>query len=275
MAGFQITPMPDPDDPGAAEVLVSAQVGDRTYTFLLDTGAGRSSVQFDEYTATFPVAGQHASSGVFARHQEELISVPHLALGPIARQDFSMVRMAANAPTRRNLMGMDFLHTHSFHFSFSQNWVEVDPEMEAGQAPHDLLLGKKHHPYVEVRFGGQAARAVWDTGAGITVVDQGLVERLPDHFQADGVSVGTDSTGASMETPMYRMSGAVIGGLAFSPHRVAAVDLSPLKASTDTPMELILGYTTLSQADWLFDFPRRRWGITGMNAGLRQSGPGR
>ena len=44
-------------------------------------------------------------------------------------------------------------------------------------------------------------------------------------------------------------------------------DLSPLKASTDTPMELILGYSTLSQADWFFDFPRRRWGITRINAG--------
>jgi hypothetical protein len=27
-------------------------------------------------------------------------------------------------------------------------------------------------------------------------------------------------------------------------------------------MDLILGYNTLRQANWLFDFPRRRWAIS-------------
>ncbi len=267
MAGFDLKLVPDPDEPGAVEVYVSARVGDREYTFLLDTGAGRSSLVFDEYTATFPVTGQHASSGVFAPHSEELITVPQIELGPITRRDFTLSRRSADDRTRRNLLGMDFLHDFGFHFSFSKNRVEVDPELETEVALHELLLGKKFHPYIEVRFGERAARAVWDTGASITVVDQGLINLLPEHFQADGVSVGTDATGASMETPMYRMAGAVLGGHAFSSHRVAGVDLSPLKASTDTPMELILGYSTLSQADWFFDFPRRRWGITRINAG--------
>jgi hypothetical protein len=29
-------------------------------------------------------------------------------------------------------------------------------------------------------------------------------------------------------------------------------------------MTMILGYSTLSQANWLFDFPRRKWGILEM-----------
>jgi hypothetical protein len=28
------------------------------------------------------------------------------------------------------------------------------------------------------------------------------------------------------------------------------------------PMDLILGYPTLRQADWLFDFPAKRWTLT-------------
>jgi hypothetical protein len=27
-------------------------------------------------------------------------------------------------------------------------------------------------------------------------------------------------------------------------------------------MDLILGYPTIRQADWLFDFPARRWAVT-------------
>jgi hypothetical protein len=32
--------------------------------------------------------------------------------------------------------------------------------------------------------------------------------------------------------------------------------------SIEVPMDLILGYTTLSQANWLFDFPDKRWTIS-------------
>jgi hypothetical protein len=37
------------------------------------------------------------------------------------------------------------------------------------------------------------------------------------------------------------------------------VDLSHINGPLDQPIDLILGYPTLRQADWLFDFPARRW----------------
>ncbi len=40
------------------------------------------------------------------------------------------------------------------------------------------------------------------------------------------------------------------------------VDLSAANATLDRPMDLILGYPTWSQADWLFDFPARMWAVT-------------
>ena len=48
----------------------------------------------------------------------------------------------------------------------------------------------------------------------------------------------------------------------FARHRVAVVDLSQANATLDQPMDLILGYTTLRQANWRFDFPAKRWAIT-------------
>jgi hypothetical protein len=40
------------------------------------------------------------------------------------------------------------------------------------------------------------------------------------------------------------------------------VDLSHVDAHAELPMDLILGYTTLRQAHWVFDFPRKRWAIS-------------
>jgi len=48
----------------------------------------------------------------------------------------------------------------------------------------------------------------------------------------------------------------------FPPHRVAGVDLSHVNSTIEVRMDMILGYGTLRKANWLFDFPRKRWAIT-------------
>jgi hypothetical protein len=113
-----------------------------------------------------------------------------------------------------------------------------------------------------VRFGEQKANVTWDTGASITVVDLNFVQRHPEFFQIAGRSLGTDSTGAAMETPMFMMSGATIGGKVFPPHKVAGVDLSHVNAAIERPMNMILGYNTICKANWIFDFPGKRWVIS-------------
>jgi len=40
------------------------------------------------------------------------------------------------------------------------------------------------------------------------------------------------------------------------------VDLSQANDTLDQPMDLILGYATLRQANWRLDFPAKQWAIT-------------
>ena len=91
---------PDETEPGSAEIYVDGHIDGRPYRFLLDTGAARSSVLADEYTLTFPSAEKHASSGVFAASSADVITVPGITVGPIARQDFSLVRARWTALAR-------------------------------------------------------------------------------------------------------------------------------------------------------------------------------
>jgi hypothetical protein len=158
---------------------------------------------------------------------------------------------------------MDLLKDFCCHFCFSENRVSIDLkyDVEGGGALQELFLDKKFHPYVDVRFGGSTARAVWDTGAGMTIVDSAFMNEHPNLFQAGGRSTGTDSTGARLETPMFMMAATSIGDRSFPPQRIAAVDLSHVNSTIEVPMDLILGYSTLRQANWWFDFPRRKWAI--------------
>ncbi|MBI5670955.1 MAG: clan AA aspartic protease [Chloroflexi bacterium] len=264
MGEIRLIIQPDETEAEAAQVFVDGTIDGHAYRFLLDTGAARTSVALDGYTATFPAVEKDSTSGVFAASSDDLITVPGIAVGAISRQNFTVARATERMPNATNLIGMDLLKDYRCHFRFDENRVVVDGtlEREADANFHELLFDRKFHPYLDVQFEGIRASAVWDTGASITVVDINFIQRYPAFFEAAGHSTGTDSTGTQVETPMFSMSAARIGPHIFPPHRVAGVDLSAVNARIEVPMDLILGYSTLSKANWLFDFPQQRWAIT-------------
>ena len=159
-----------------------------------------------------------------------------------------------------NLLGMDVLGQHRCHFRLAAG--ALDLEVPGDEARHELLAGRRGHPYVEVNWPGVSGLACWDTGAGATVVNRAFWLEHPGMFEPIGTSVGTDAHGEQVETPLLRMSGPVIGQRTFGSHKAVAVDLSGVNSTLDYPMDLILGYPTIRQADWLFDFPARRWAVT-------------
>jgi hypothetical protein len=266
MSEFNFIIKPDEDDSEAAEIFVEGRIGDKSYKFILDTGSARTTIQCDDYTSTFDSIKKSSSSGAYGISIDDLITVPYVELGPILKKNFTIARMVENSPDKRNLIGMDLLKDFRCHFIFDKNSVMINPEEEPkiDAAFQDLFLDKKFHPYINVQLGKLIFKAVWDTGAGITIVDMKVIKKYPDLFQEIGKSVGTDSTGIKMETPMFTMGETIIGNMEFAPLKVAGVDFSHMTSSIEVPMDLVLGYNALSKANWLFDFPRRKWAILTM-----------
>ena len=156
---------------------------------------------------------------------------------------------------------MDVLGQYCCHFRLNAGvmGLEAPPGI---QADNDLLLDRRGHPYVDVHWPGVTGRACWDTGSGATIVDRDFWVSHPELFEQIGVSVGTDGNGEQAETPLLLMAESVIGQRLFNRHKAVAVDLSPVNGTLEYPMDLILGYPTMRQADWLFDFPAKRWMLT-------------
>ncbi len=140
MNGFDLIIVPDPEEAEAAELYVEGTVGGKPYRFLLDTGAARSRVEWDDYTAPFTSAEKNDSSGVFARSSEDIITVPDITVGPIAKKNFTLVRLGEPSSGRGNLIGMDLLKDFSCHFLFDENRVLVD-EHDATSLLQNLYLG--------------------------------------------------------------------------------------------------------------------------------------
>jgi hypothetical protein len=55
------------------------------------------------------------------------------------------------------------------------------------------------------------------------------------------------------------MSGPMIAGVQFGPSLAAVIDMAPMNHGLQYPMDMIVGYPTYRQAEWLFDVPARRW----------------
>jgi hypothetical protein len=250
---------PDADDPDFATVMVDATIAGRPYRLLLDTGAARTQLNVDEYTSALQPVGEDVSSASFGGSvTEPVVTITDLAIGPLRLAELDVTRSQHGAG---QVLGMDVLGQYCCHFRLEACVMGLETPA-ACRVDNELILGRRGHVYVDVHWPGVSARACWDTGAGATIVDRDFWLSHPDLFEQLGVSAGTDANGEHVETPLLIMAGPVIGQRTFSRHKAVAVDLSLVNSTLEYPMELILGYPTIRQADWLFDFPARRWTLT-------------
>jgi gag-polyprotein putative aspartyl protease len=251
----------EPDDPDCATVLVDGTVAGRPYRFIVDTGAARTQLEADDYTCTLEAAPGETSSGTFASHSNPVVTVTDVVVGPLRAATLDVTRVSAAPPQTRNLLGMDVLRRYRCRFRLEAALLDVDTPTDY-QAERDLRTDSRDHVYVDVHWPGVTAQACWDSGAGITIVNRDFWLAHLQLFEEAGMTTGTDVTGATLETPVVLMAECVIGGRPFGKHRAAVVDLSHANSTIELPMDMILGYPTLRQADWLFDFPASRWTVT-------------
>ena len=265
MTALLITLEHDPDDPDCAVPFADGTVAGRPYRFLLDTGAARTTMAADEYTAALPTVGQQGSHGAFGALSETIVTVTDVTVGPLHAPSLAVARTDLAGSGVPCLVGMDLIGRYCCHFRFGAGIVDVGPP-EGGRVPAAALhTDARGHAYVDVRWPGTpglSGYANWDSGAGITIVHEGFWLAHRELFTEAGTTVGTDASGTQLETPLVLMSGPVIGGRLFAPCKAAVVDLSAANATVERPMDLVLGYPLWSQADWLFDFPARTWALT-------------
>jgi len=239
--------------------MVDATIAGRPYRLVLDTGAARTQLNADEYTSALHPVGEDASSASFGSSvTEAVVTITDLAIGPLRLATIDVTRSERGL---NPVLGMDVLGRYRCHFRLEAGVMELDvpPGVES---ENQLTLGPRGHVYLDARWPSVTARACWDTGAGATVVDHAFWLSHPELFEQIGVTVGTDANGRQAETPLLLMAGPTLGHHTFSKHKAVAVDLAQVNATLEIPMDLILGYPTIRQADWLFDFPAARWAVT-------------
>jgi hypothetical protein len=261
LGSFDLQIQFDDDSKETAEVYVDGKIQGEVCRFLLDTGCARTSLNYDEFSSQFEKVATQESSGIFGKTQYDLIKVASIEFGEIERKNVVLSR-AKKGELDRKLLGMDMLKDYRLHFSFNYRKVEVNPQLPIKNlTTQELIMNRGSIPHIKFNFGGSDILAVWDTGASITLADLRLIESNLAMFEKVGIELGTDSTGSRMKTPIYNMKPIILGGLEFPAHKVGGVNLSHVNINIEVPISFVFGFSTLNKANWLFDFPQKKWAI--------------
>jgi clan AA aspartic protease (TIGR02281 family) len=239
---------------------VDGFVDKKSYRFVLDTGAAFTRLSYDDFTSNFKEEKLSESSGAFAKHSASLITVPSVQISSLYKKSVQVARAPKNS-NDQNLLGMNFLKDFALYFQFRENKVTVLRDDRPNTSLQDLFLGERFHPYVDISWGEIKAKGVWDTGAGMTCFDLGFIKKHSEIFKQTGKTSGKDSSGSSGENPLFLMNSFALGGKVFPSTTVVGIDLSIPNSTIRTPMDFILGENVLKQADWIFDFPNKKWAI--------------
>jgi hypothetical protein len=246
---------PDEEFDECALLCVDGTVSGTPHRFVLDTGS--PSTQIADPGALIPasVIGEDTAEGLFGRAPVEKVVVSDLTVPGLTAGRRTVSRLRTGGARSRSLLGLDVLGNHALLLDGPAATLHTTV---AGGLAADLPLerGERGHCYLPVTLpGGRVVRALWDTGADITVVDRELATSHPELFTAPGSASGTDSSGTTVMTDVCRMEPYRIADVLFAGHAVAVVDLPE-------PMEMALGYPTLCQAIWSMDLPSGRWSVS-------------
>ncbi|MET0765527.1 MAG: pepsin/retropepsin-like aspartic protease family protein [Blastococcus sp.] len=225
------------------------------HRFVLDSGSPTTQIADPDALIPASVIGEDTAEGLFGRAPVERVVLPDLNVPGLTAGRRTVARLRTGGVRSRSLLGLDVLGKHALLLDGPAATLHTTV---AGGLAADLPLerGPRGHCYLPVTLPGvRVVRALWDTGADITVVDRELMTSHPELFTALGSADGTDASGTTAVTDVARMEAYRLADVPFAGHTVAVADLPE-------PMEMILGYTTLCQAIWSMDLPSGRWAVS-------------
>ena len=118
------------------------------------------------------------------------------------------------------------------------------------------------HISIELKNSGQSVFGIWDTGAGLTSVDEKYVEENSESFEYVQDIVGGDGSGTEIPMKLYRADDIVIGGVSFKDQYVLAFNFEPMRPYIKENVQFVIGYNLVTQVNWYFDFINGKWALS-------------
>jgi hypothetical protein len=241
----------DPVIPGCGNFLVDIDVDGMVIRAALDTGVPRTLL-FEVPSSARPT-GVNQTSGAFgvgtvAEWEIREIRLGSLHAGPLT------IHQIDGGHGGHPVVGLDVLGVGSWQLDPGSGTLTTGLPIMSGS---EFVSATNGHLLTEMRWSNAVASALWDTGAGITLIDRHFARTHPRLFTPAGSTRATDITGAHGDLELALAQDFEIEGVSFAGHIVAITDLPDVPEHIDAA----IGFPTIVQARWTVDVPSNRWRI--------------
>jgi hypothetical protein len=251
-----------PGDLESGKIFIPCEFDNFSDTCFLDTGATFSAVANLNKFGAYPVVGKvrFKSAGQKAKEVDE-IAIRKLKIGETLLKNTKVARLDPKEGFK-SVIGMNTLSNLNLNFHFKKEASLIFDDALPGKLNLDLLIYDKNIFSIPTRVGTIETKALWDTGAGLTTVDEQLVKSNPSEFKfVMDIPTGKDATGNPVVMKLYTVEKVVVGGIDFQNVKVLAIDFGVLRDHVDKNIRMIVGFNLITKADWYFDFKTLSWGV--------------
>lgn len=237
------------------------RLGERSGYAHLDTGARHSSV-LQSYAAEYPEVGRREMRAALggaevprARldeigflgqdYQDLVVDVLSDDVGGFAALSFPVLMALGCDVLLRQPLRLDFK-------AFRAETVNADP----ARRPRGMSVAAAFEfdlPLFNLHLGEVMLQAIFDTGAGLSVVNPDLLSQAGDLIVQDEPVEVEDPSGARHSLPTVRCTGLRIGGVLLAETRLLALDTSVMEQVTGIRIGLVLGLNAMLGRTWVID----------------------
>lgn len=257
---------------GIGQVFVPCSFDGHSQSCLFDTGSSMEIAKNDSFYQTYPAVGQVCSSGASGQRTcSDVIQIKDLLVGSIdwgavkAQRRDDNQSCSGGAGSIPSLVGEVF-HKHlgqtvRLNFGDSGAGMQVDAAGGAGSNPMSLALDNTFM-MLDVGFGGAApVQVLFDTGAGLTVMDQKWADQNPNGLTFLAETQIQDSSCAKIPAKIYQANGVSVAGQSVNGF-IVAIDLSPIQRALGQQVKGIIGFNMITQFNWSVDLKGNTYSIT-------------
>lgn len=152
-------------------------------------------------------------------------------------------------------LGAEILLAAPLVLDFKRLWLGYAEKRLRGDLASYALDCNSGLPFMDLRYGQRAMRAIFDTGAAYCILNAGHVEELGIHPERVYVLAVRDPAGGQGEMPIYRLENISIGDTELGTCEAFIVSLEPIEQRLGRRIDFVLGANAMlaSALVWVLD----------------------
>lgn len=241
--------------PTALSVFVPCKIGKKEFSCHLDTGMKMTEVS-DKSSNDFKFVRKGRSGNIDGKFSpcRELVA-PKIALGSKTKEDV-VIQNCEGHRLHPKVIGINFFANERFRLNLKEKTLSFDLN-PITEGPRFIYL-RDSYIGLPVTIGKVGMLGLFDTGAGLTVVDESLLGEEKDNFGVHS-EVDVDTPNGKTKAKVYFLRKLRTGDETIENVQCLAMPFKFMKETFGSDVRVIIGNNLISQYDWSFDSIHRTY----------------